>query len=174
MLPLLFQYKLPVWFQTTFGPGSTLANQWNVLLFAFIASLVLYFPLSDPNRENRIGARISGLAVLVLGLLVGAVLLGREGKLELRTYGALIALGFLIGLLLATREARRTGEDPERLLDIGFWLLVSGLIGSRLFDIIVNIPTYWKTFQSAKHWYEAPIFRPWQGGIASTVACSER
>jgi phosphatidylglycerol:prolipoprotein diacylglycerol transferase len=63
-------------------------------------------------------------------------LAGRE--LGLHTYGILIACGFAVGIALAHREARRRGLDAGKILDLSFWILVSGLIGSRIFYVAVN------------------------------------
>lgn len=61
---------------------------------------------------------------------------GRE--LGLHSYGMLIACGFAIGIALAFREARRRGIDGGKILDLSFWLLVAGLLGSRVFYVALN------------------------------------
>lgn len=70
------------------------------------------------------------------------------------TYGVMIAIGFVIGLGYVVRESRRVGLDPEKMLDVCFWLLVSGFAGARVLFILVNwreylemplaILTFWK------------------------------
>jgi phosphatidylglycerol:prolipoprotein diacylglycerol transferase len=59
-------------------------------------------------------------------------------ELGLHTYGILIACGFAIGIALAFREARRRGLDGGKILDLSFWILVAGLLGSRAFYVAVN------------------------------------
>jgi len=61
---------------------------------------------------------------------------GRE--VGLHSYGILIACGFAIGIALAYREARRRGIDGGKILDLSFWILVVGLLGSRAFYVAVN------------------------------------
>ena len=56
----------------------------------------------------------------------------------LHTYGILIGCGFAVGILLAYRDARRRGLDGGKVLDLSFWMLVSGLIGSRIFYVALN------------------------------------
>ena len=61
---------------------------------------------------------------------------GRE--IAFHSYGVLIAIGLALGIALAYREARRYGMDRGRVLDAAFWMIVAGLIGSRLVYGLVN------------------------------------
>ncbi len=40
--------------------------------------------------------------------------------------------------MLARKEAKRTGEDPEKIMDLCFYLLFAAIVGSRLFYIAAN------------------------------------
>jgi phosphatidylglycerol---prolipoprotein diacylglyceryl transferase len=62
--------------------------------------------------------------------------------LPVRSYGLIAASGFLIGLLLAMRVARRRGLSPTLLLDLGFWILISALLGARLLHVLTEAGTY--------------------------------
>ena len=68
------------------------------------------------------------------------------GSVTIYTYGFMIALGFLLGIVLAMREARRLGENPEKIMDISFYILVAAIIGSRLF-YVGNL--HWPAFNVA-------------------------
>ena len=61
---------------------------------------------------------------------------GRE--LAFHTYGILIAIGLAAGIALGYREGRRRGFDGGRVLDAAFWMIVAGLVGSRIVYGIVN------------------------------------
>ena len=61
---------------------------------------------------------------------------GRE--VAFHSYGILIAIGLGLGIALAYRQARRQGLDGGRVLDAAFWMIVAGLIGSRIVYGIVN------------------------------------
>jgi phosphatidylglycerol:prolipoprotein diacylglycerol transferase len=61
---------------------------------------------------------------------------GRE--ISLHTYGILIAIGLAAGIVLAYRQARRQGWDGGRVLDAAFWMIVAGLVGSRVVYGVVN------------------------------------
>src|SRR5262245_46551097 len=61
---------------------------------------------------------------------------------SLHVYGLLIASGFLLAMQLAARQAGREGEEPDRLIDLAFYLLLAGLIGSRLVFIFTKLDQY--------------------------------
>src|SRR6476659_4910636 len=63
--------------------------------------------------------------------------LGQQ-QVGLHTYGILIACGFAVGIALAYREARRRGLDGGKILDLSFWILVTGLLGSRVLYVALN------------------------------------
>jgi phosphatidylglycerol:prolipoprotein diacylglycerol transferase len=84
-----------------------------------------------------------------LGLLAVAVVLAvRSGalagrlSLPLHTYGLLMALAFLLGVLLAQKEARRRGQDPEKVADLAFWILVAALLGSQVLYVLLNLEEF--------------------------------
>jgi phosphatidylglycerol:prolipoprotein diacylglycerol transferase len=47
-------------------------------------------------------------------------------------YGFMLLIGFLCALAFARRQARLAGIDPEIMYDMGYWLLVPGIVGGRL------------------------------------------
>ncbi len=91
-----------------------------------------------------------------------------EGGVPLHTYGLLVAAAFLAGIWLAQREARRRGQDPERIADLSFWILVAALVGSRVYFIFVNWDDY---FGPGRLLVSTPIGRIprllafWEGGL---------
>jgi len=79
------------------------------------------------------------------------------GHFNIYTYGFCIAIGFLIGLTLAKREAQKIGIDPEKIMDLAFYFLISGIVGSRLFYIATTPKTYLAN--------PLEIFKIWEGGL---------
>jgi phosphatidylglycerol:prolipoprotein diacylglycerol transferase len=79
------------------------------------------------------------------------------GPLTVHTYGVLVATGFLLGLGLAVRQAKREGIPPNKIVDLGFYILLSALIGSRLFYVMINAGYYLKN--------PLDIFKVWEGGL---------
>lgn len=82
---------------------------------------------------------------------------GKNFGVPLHTYGILIALSFLTSIFLCSREALRAYPEQIRvdgkwtpagpimrdhMLDLAFYVLVAGLVGSRIVFIIVNFKDY--------------------------------
>lgn len=65
-------------------------------------------------------------------------ILFRIGSFRLPTYGLLLALALLAGLYVAVRLGRREGIDSGRIIDLSTWLIVSGLIGAKIYMILTG------------------------------------
>jgi phosphatidylglycerol:prolipoprotein diacylglycerol transferase len=79
------------------------------------------------------------------------------GPVSVSLYGLFTASGALAGLFVLRRTAPRIGWPAKDALDLGFWLIVFGLIGSRLFYVIFH----WSEFSG--HFLR--VFQYWQGGL---------
>ena len=66
----------------------------------------------------------------------------RIGSFQLPTYGLLLAIALLAGLFVAVRLGLREGLDPARLLDFSVWLILSGLIGAKIYMILTGWSFY--------------------------------
>lgn len=71
----------------------------------------------------------------------------------------MVATGFLVGLWTASRRGVRDGLAPERILDLGPWLVVSSLVGARALFVI----SYWKEVFAPAPWTEVFMIR--HGGL---------
>lgn len=79
------------------------------------------------------------------------------GGFTIHTYGFLVALGFLAGVYTMRRLARFYRLSEERIVDLAFWSLILGFVGSRLLYVI----TQWDYFaENPSH-----IIRIWEGGL---------
>ncbi|MBS1128543.1 MAG: prolipoprotein diacylglyceryl transferase, partial [Nitrospirae bacterium] len=47
------------------------------------------------------------------------------GPIPIRMYGLMIGIGFLVAVWLASRRAKKEGIDPERIMDMGVYLLLA-------------------------------------------------
>lgn len=84
-------------------------------------------------------------------------ILFKIGSLPIHTYGVLLAAAFFLALALAVREAKKEGIPPEKIADLGLYLLISAIVGSRILFILTDL-----------HYYiEHPlrIFKLWEGGL---------
>jgi len=68
-------------------------------------------------------------------------LIGRT-HLYIGTYGVLFATSALIGWMLWIRIAKRDGLDVDKIMDLGFYALLAGLLGSKI-GLILTEPSYY-------------------------------
>jgi phosphatidylglycerol:prolipoprotein diacylglycerol transferase len=64
------------------------------------------------------------------------------GDVPVYTYGVLLAAAYLLGLQFALMRARRRGLDPNRVMDLGIWVIVAALLGAKAMLLIVDFDTY--------------------------------
>jgi phosphatidylglycerol:prolipoprotein diacylglycerol transferase len=67
----------------------------------------------------------------------------RIGSFPVNTYGVLLAAAFLAALFVAARLGARDGLKRERVFDLGLWMLMAALVGSKLLLLVVE-PDYWR------------------------------
>ena len=70
------------------------------------------------------------------------------GFLALPTYGVLLVLGLGLGLLTARARANAAGLPGERVLDLGLWVVLWGLLGSKVL-LVLTEPGYLGSWRSA-------------------------
>jgi phosphatidylglycerol:prolipoprotein diacylglycerol transferase len=167
MLPILFTIVIPA----RFALAAVLAA-----VVALVVGRAFFYRRRGATEGQAItwsealkddASTIATLAALAGGLKWSG-LLDQDVSLPLHTYGLLIAMGFITGIGLAQREARRRGQDPERIADLSFWILVAALVGSRVYFILVNWNDY---FGAGNFMTQTPLGRIpkvlaiWQGGL---------
>lgn len=64
------------------------------------------------------------------------------GPVNVYSYGVLLAAAYLLGLQLALRRARGAGLDPNKVMDLGIWVVLSALVGAKLLLVIVDLPHF--------------------------------
>ncbi len=65
-------------------------------------------------------------------------ILFRVGPFTLHTYGLLVATGVLLGLWLARRQAHQAGLDPERVWNLGIYMVLAALVGAKLWLVAAD------------------------------------
>ena len=65
----------------------------------------------------------------------------RIGNFPINTYGLLLALAFLSALLIAAKLAARDGLPRERVYDLGLWMLLAAIVGSKVLMLFTE-PEY--------------------------------
>lgn len=61
------------------------------------------------------------------------------GHITIYSYGIMFATAFVTGIYLAQKKASSEGIDAKVIIDIGIYLLISSLIGARLFYVMDNL-----------------------------------
>jgi phosphatidylglycerol---prolipoprotein diacylglyceryl transferase len=79
------------------------------------------------------------------------------GPIPIRLYGLMIGLGFVIGVTLAARQAKKEGVSPERVTDLGVYMLLTAIVGSRILFVLTNLHEF-----ADKPW---EAFALWKGGL---------
>jgi len=86
------------------------------------------------------------------------------GSFPIHCYGIMMALAFLAGLWTASRRSLRQGVSPEKVLDIGPWLIAGAIVGARA----LYVATYWDTLMEQPLFPRAPwteVFMVQRGGL---------
>ena len=81
------------------------------------------------------------------------------GPLTLHWYGVLVAIAFLVGLWTASRRGVRDNIPPEKIMDLGPWLILGSILGARALYVI----SYWKEKFAGRPLTE--IFMVQHGGL---------
>ncbi|MEN8162808.1 MAG: prolipoprotein diacylglyceryl transferase [Acidobacteriota bacterium] len=66
------------------------------------------------------------------------------GFWQIPSYGVLLAIGVVVGLWRARVRAVKHGLDGDRIVDLGLWIVIWGLLGSKLLLVVVELPRYFK------------------------------
>lgn len=81
------------------------------------------------------------------------------GPLRFNLYGLMFALGIGVASYLAGKAAEKHGIKRDIINDLTFIIIISAIIGARLFYVVF----YWPTGTPLSFW---DIFKIWEGGIA--------
>ena len=89
------------------------------------------------------------------------------GPISIYWYGFFIVLAIVAGGLVILRLAKKQNVSEETIFDLLFWLVLGGLIGARLYDVLLELPYYMRQ--------PLAILKVWQGGLAvhgAIVGCA--
>ncbi len=84
-------------------------------------------------------------------------ILFRIGPITIYSYGIFIASAVFLAFAVSIKEAKRKGLDPKMASDLGFYIIIMGIIGSRLGYVLVNPDEFIKN--------PILIFEVWKGGL---------
>jgi len=102
-------------------------------------------------------------------------ILFRIGPITVYSYGLMMALGFLAADFFASLEFKRRGYNPEHASMLVLWVAIAGIAGSRIYDILDNLPLYladpWKMIFSGSGFV---YFGGLMGGLLASFFFSRR
>jgi phosphatidylglycerol:prolipoprotein diacylglycerol transferase len=62
----------------------------------------------------------------------------RIGHFPVSTYGLLLAVAVFVALSLFARALRNAGEDPDEAWSVGTWVLLGGIVGAKLYYVLLH------------------------------------
>ncbi len=65
------------------------------------------------------------------------------GPVTIYTYGVLVATGVLLGLWYGRRQAPAAGLDPDRVWNLGIYMVLAGLVVAKLWLVVLYAGYYW-------------------------------
>lgn len=80
------------------------------------------------------------------------------GPINIYWYGLFIVLGALAAIFATFKLAYYYKINKETIIDLAFWLIINGIIGARLYHVLLELPYYLN--------YPLDIIKIWQGGLA--------
>jgi len=80
------------------------------------------------------------------------------GLIQIYWYGFFIVLGILAAIAAAVKLGKYYKISKDEILDLSFWLVIFGIIGARVFHVLIE----WQYYFS----YPLDIIKVWQGGLA--------
>lgn len=80
------------------------------------------------------------------------------GPVNVYWYGFFILLAVLAALAVCLYLAKLHQIKADIMIDLAFWLIISGLLGARLYEVLLELPYFLAN--------PLDIFKIWQGGLA--------
>lgn len=78
------------------------------------------------------------------------------GPLKIHSFGIMIIIAFSAGLYVAIRQAKRENVPSDILVNLSSYLLISAMVGTRIYYFVQHIHNY------TSFW---DIFKVWEGGL---------
>ena len=58
------------------------------------------------------------------------------------SYGMMLALSFLTGIFIAAHRAKKAGLNPDTVSDMGLYVIIAAVIGSRLYYVLLHFDEF--------------------------------
>jgi phosphatidylglycerol:prolipoprotein diacylglycerol transferase len=148
MFPILF--KIP--------NISTMAGELVVVEVVLGAVCLLCWIALKMRNSSGWAISVFSTGAILVGLhLLLSVVMEKDRPVTIFSFGVVIILAFLAGVYFLTRQTARLHLPTNKVFDWAFWLLVTGIVGSRFLFAFLN----YELFQEDK----LQIFKIWNGGL---------
>ncbi|HEX8695158.1 MAG TPA: prolipoprotein diacylglyceryl transferase [Longimicrobium sp.] len=67
-------------------------------------------------------------------------ILFKVGGFTVTSFGVMMALAFITGAWISAAELKRKGENPEHAWDLAGWAAIFGILGSKLYYLVLHWP----------------------------------
>ncbi|MGH7162367.1 MAG: prolipoprotein diacylglyceryl transferase, partial [Planctomycetota bacterium] len=133
---------------------------------AGLGCLVAWGSLALRRRKGTVASTLSLGAFLVAAHLALSRVM--DGPITIYSFGVVVIAGFFAGSSYILRQTRRLSLDDKKVFDFAFWMLVVGIVGSRLLYAFLNYDDF-----RANKWEVLKIWNGglvWYGGLIPAVA----
>jgi len=80
------------------------------------------------------------------------------GPINIYWYGLFIVFGILVALALTLKLSEYYDLEKNKIIDIGFWVIIFGIAGARIYHVLLDLPYYLEN--------PVNILKIWEGGLA--------
>jgi phosphatidylglycerol:prolipoprotein diacylglycerol transferase len=64
------------------------------------------------------------------------------GRLEIHTWGLLLAIAFIVGITLSTKRAKTRDIDPNAISNIAVVIMIAGVLGGRILYVLYHLEDF--------------------------------
>lgn len=82
------------------------------------------------------------------------------GPLTLQVWGLFVALGMTLAIGIIYKRSKKLGLNPDTMFNLGFWMILFGILFARIFHIVFYEPAFYFS-------YPSEILKIWHGGMSS-------
>ena len=127
-------------FQTVCQIGPLNILTYGAIVAAIVAlGCVLLIVIARSGGDKR-----KAISVVLFWALVFAVVMMVPlfTSVTIYSYGLMLAIAVIVSTLMLVQEARRYNIKSDIIFDLVFWAVIGGILGARLFYILLNYPYF--------------------------------
>ena len=131
-----------------FGLGWILAGLVLAAIVWVAWSLAVKRPASELLSALPVWLVAAAIVTWVLPQVEVVLPNGQIAGLPIRGYGVMVLLGLLAGIGITVARGQQLGVLPDTIIGLGFWMMLGGIVGARLFYVVQK----WDDYQGHELW----------------------